>query len=153
MLAKFKTVFQRSAKYDDVRPLNIYLLRLVYLLMFFVLGNTAWTHVLTHRGPWEPADAVAWCVWAAFATLAGLGIFRPLKMLPILLLEIFYKVLWLAVVAYPLWAADQLTGSSAEGTTSSFLWVVLPIVAVPWGYVFMTYVYTKAKRLGTEGEA
>jgi hypothetical protein len=79
------------------------------------------------------------------ATLAALGIFRPLKMLPILLLEIFYKVLWLIIVAYPLWSADTLVGSSAEGTTSAFLWVILPIVAVPWGYVFQNYIYTPKK--------
>jgi hypothetical protein len=65
--------------------------------MFFVLGKTTWTHILTHQGQWNPADAIAWCVWTAFATLAALGIIRPLKMLPILLLEIFYKVLWLII--------------------------------------------------------
>jgi hypothetical protein len=113
--------------------------------MFFVLGKDTWTHILTHRGSWEPRDAMAWCVWAAFATLAGLGILRPLKMLPILLLEIFYKVLWLIVVAYPLWSTDKLAGSPAEGTTSAFLWVILPIVVVPWGYVFVNYMYKPAK--------
>src|SRR3984957_2959934 len=76
-----KAIFQRSTRYEGVRPINIYLLRLVYVLMFFVLGKTAWTHVLTHRGAWDPHDAIAWCVWTAFATLGGLGIFRPLKML------------------------------------------------------------------------
>jgi hypothetical protein len=126
---------------DGVARINILLLRLVFCLMFFVLGRITWTHILTHRGPWEPDDAVAWCVWTAFATLAGIGIVRPLKMLPILLLEIFYKVLWLALVAYPLWSTGTLAGSSAESTTASFLWVLLPIVAVPWGYVFVTYVY------------
>jgi hypothetical protein len=141
MIASFKTMFQRNAKYEDVRPINIYLLRLVFILMFFVLGKTAWTHILTHRGSWEPDDAIAWCVWAAFATLGGLGIFRPLTMLPILLLEIFYKVLWLAIVAYPLWATDKLAGSSAEGTTSGFVWVILPVIAVPWGYVLTKYFY------------
>jgi len=146
LLASLKTLFTRNARYDDVRPIHIYLLRLVYVLMFFVLGKTAWTHVLTHRGPWEPNDAIAWCLWTAFATLAGLGIIHPLKMLPILLLEIFYKVLWLVIVAYPLWSADQLVGSSAESTTSSFLWVILPIVAVPWRYVFVNYVYANTER-------
>jgi hypothetical protein len=140
-----KAMFQQSARYEGVRPINIYLLRLLFILMFFVLGKTAWTHILTHRGAWEPDDAIAWCVWAAFATLAGLGIFRPLKMLPILLLEIFYKVLWLAIVAYPLWRTGNLAGSSAEGTTSAFLWVILPVIAVPWGYVVMNYIYTRAK--------
>jgi hypothetical protein len=66
-------------------------------------------------------------------------------MLPILLLEIFYKLLWLALVAYPLWRADRPEGSAAEGTTSSFLWVLLPIVAVPWGYVWTHYFYRRAQ--------
>ncbi|WP_353071914.1 hypothetical protein [Tunturiibacter gelidiferens] len=140
-------IFQPSAKYDGVRLINIYLLRLLYILMFFVLGKQTWTHILTHQGPWEPMDAVAWCLWTAFATLAGLGIIRPLKMLPIVLLEVFYKVMWLIVVAYPLWSKGTLAGSSAEGTTSAFLWVILPIVAVPWGYAFLTYVYNPKKLL------
>jgi hypothetical protein len=88
---------------------------------------------------------VAWCVWTAFATLAGIGIIRPLKMLPIVLLEIFYKVMWLILVAYPLWSKGTLSGSPAEGITSSFLWVILPIVAVPWGYVFVNYIYNPKK--------
>src|SRR5271155_3486436 len=113
--------------------------------MFFVLGKDTWTHNLAHKGSWEPRDAMVWCVWTAFATLAALGIVRPLKMLPILLLEIFYKVLWLIIVAYPLWSAGTLVGSSAQGTTSAFLWVLLPIVAVPWGYVFSSYIYRPKK--------
>jgi hypothetical protein len=145
----FKPLYlvQRSDKYDGVRPVHIYLLRLLYALMFFVLGKDTWTHILTHRGAWEPNDAVAWCVWTAFATLAGLGIVRPLKMLPILLLEIFYKVLWLILVAYPLWSRGALAGSSAEGIAGVFLWVLLPIVAMPWGYAFSTYVYQRQARI------
>jgi hypothetical protein len=134
-------IFQRDARHENVRRINIYLLRLLYILMFFVLGRETWTHILTHKGPWEPMDAVAWCVWTAFATLAGLGILRPLKMLPIVLLEIFYKVLWLILVAYPLWSKGALWGSPAEEVTKPFLWVILPIVAVPWGYAFATYIY------------
>jgi hypothetical protein len=138
-------ILQRDDKFEGVRRINIYLLRLVFLLMFVVLGKNTWTHILTHRGSWDPTDAVAWCVWTAFATLAGLGIVLPLKMLPILFLEIFYKVLWLIIVAYPLWSAGTLEGSSAEGATSAFLWVALPIVAVPWGYAFRNYVYEPRK--------
>jgi hypothetical protein len=138
-------IFHRADKYDGVRPINIYLLRLLYVLMFFVLGKTTWTHVLTHKGPWDPTSAVVWCVWTAFAMLAGLGIIRPLKMLPIVLLEIFYKVMWLILVAYPLWSRGALAGSTAEDTTAAFLWVILPIVVMPWGYAFANYIY-KAKR-------
>ena len=146
MTLSLKAILHPGVQYEGVRPINIYLLRLVFILMFFVLGKATWTHILTHRGSWEPDDAIAWCVWTAFATLAGLGILRPLKMLPILLLEIFYKVLWLIIVAYPLWVTGKLAGSPAEGTTSAFLWVILPIIAVPWGYVFVNYLYKPAKQ-------
>jgi hypothetical protein len=142
---RLKAIFQREDRYEGVRPIHIYLLRLVYILMFFVLGKETWTQILTHKGPWDPTSAVAWCVWTAFATLAGLGIIRPLKMLPILLLEIFYKVLWLVIVAYPLWSKGKLQGSSAEDITSAFSWVILPIVGVPWGYVFSNYIYKPKK--------
>ena len=125
----------------DVPRINIYLLRLVYVLMFFVLGKETWAKILFHQGAWDPSDAVSWSVWTAFATLAGIGIIRPLKMLPILLLEIFYKVLWLIIVAYPLWKKGALWHSAAAGTTSAFLWVLLPIIAVPWGHVFRSYLY------------
>jgi hypothetical protein len=141
MTFSLKAIFQPADQYEGVRRINIYLLRLVYILMFFVLGKETWTHILRHQGSWEPINAMAWCVWTAFATLAGLGIIRPLKMLPILLLEIFYKVLWLIIVAYPLWSKGALQGSPAEDITSAFLWVILPIIAVPWGYVFVNYIY------------
>src|SRR5580693_6661162 len=101
MNLRLKAIFQREDRYEGVRPIHIYLLRLLYILMFFVLGKDTWTQILTHKGPWDPTNAVVWCVWTAFATLAGIGIIRPVKMLPIILLEIFYKVLWLVIVAYP----------------------------------------------------
>jgi membrane protein DedA with SNARE-associated domain len=55
-------------------------------------------------------------------------------------------VLWLIIVAYPLWSTGKLAGSPAEDMTSGFSWVILTIVAVPWGYAFATYVYRFPKR-------
>ena len=152
MTISLRGTFQRDDRHEGVRRINLYLLRLLYVLMFFWLGKITWTHVLTHRGSWDPTDAVAWCVWTAFATLAGIGIIRPLKMLPIVLLEIFYKVQWLILVAYPLWSKGVLVGSPPEGITSQFLWVILPIVAVPWGYVFTNYLYKPRSSSLSEGE-
>lgn len=133
-------IFKRDpAHYEGVRRINIHLLRMLYALMFFMLGQTSWTEVLTHHGPWEPNEALAWSVWTGFSVLAGLGMFHPLKMLPILLLEIFYKVLWLVLVAYPLWTQDKLTGSPAEGITTVFFPVFVVPLIIPWGYVFKQY--------------
>jgi len=129
------------ACYEGVPRINIYLLRLLFVLMALFLGKDAWTHILTHDGSWNPDEAVAWCVWASFSVLAVPGIVRPLRMLPLVLLEIAYKVLWLILVAYPLWSTNQLVNSArAEHLTYVFLLVGLPIVAMPWKYAFDHYV-------------
>jgi hypothetical protein len=70
-------------------------------------------------------------------------------MLPIVLLEILYKVLWLILIAYPLWSTNQLIGSPAEEMTRSFLWVALPILAMPWKYAFETYIFKPRKTTGS----
>ncbi len=129
-----------GARYEGVARINIYLLRTLYILMAVFVGKDSWSYLLSHEGAWNPMEAVSWSVWAAFSALAVLGILHPLKMIPIILLEIFYKIVWLVLVAYPLWSAGQLQGSSAEGITHAFLWVLLPIVAVPWGFVWKTYI-------------
>jgi hypothetical protein len=126
-------------RYEGVAPIRIWLLRLLYALMFFFVGSDSWTYILSHEGAWDPVRAVAFCVWAAYSTLSVLGLLRPLQMLPLVLFMIFYKSLWLVVVAYPLWSAGQLEGSAAEGMARVFAWIPLPILIVPWGYVARTY--------------
>jgi hypothetical protein len=148
MAFSIKYIFQQNhAKYEGVRPINIYLLRVLYLLMATMLAYDVWSHILGHQGPWENKEGIAWSVWAGFSTLAILGVFHPLKMLPILLLDIFYKSLWLILVAYPLWKADTLTGSPAEGTFDVFIPVVIVYLIMPWGYVFRTYILGRPGRV------
>lgn len=50
MALSLKAIFQRDDQYEGVRRINIYLLRLVFVLMFFLLGRDTWTHILTHQG-------------------------------------------------------------------------------------------------------
>jgi hypothetical protein len=108
--------------------------------MLFFLGKESWTKIFTFKGTWDPMAAMAWSMWASYSVLSIIGIINPLKMLPIVMLEILYKLIWLILVAYPLWSSNQLIGSAAEHMTYSFLWVVLPIVAMPWRYVFRRYI-------------
>jgi len=65
------------------------------------------------------------------------------------MLEITYKVIWLIIVAFPLWSSNRLIGSTAEGLTYSFLWVVLPILAMPWKYFFKKYFLISRQPAGT----
>ena len=89
-------------------------------------------------------EGIVWWVRASSAILGILGILGilyPLKILPIILLEILRKVIWVLAVAYILWLLGQLVGSDVENILLPFLWVILPIVAVPWRYTFKKYIY------------
>jgi len=141
-------------RYDGVRPINVWLLRLFYFLIAALVGTDGWRGILTHRGPWDHVRAVAWCGWAAYPTLCALGLVHPLRMLPILLFVILYKILWLAVVAYPLWRAGTLATSPANEMAHVFSWVLVVIAVVPWGYMWRTYVrLPKARRSASPGVA
>jgi len=128
-------------RYEGVRPINIFFLRVIYLLMCSMMALTAWSSILDHQGAWEPYRAMATCVWAAYGSLALLGLLRPLRMLPVVLFMIFYKTLWLAIVAYPLFRAGTLAGSSAEELTYIFLAAPVFALCVPWGYVVRHFVF------------
>lgn len=134
-------VFRSDAqRYEGVRPINIYMLRTLFVLIFLFVGYDSWSVLLKHQGAWDPMRAAAWSMFAAYSLLSLLGVFRPLKMLPIVLFVIAYKSIWLLFVAWPLWSAGQLAGSPAEPMAKVFMWVPLALVLVPWKYVFQKYV-------------
>jgi hypothetical protein len=138
--AAFKPDYER---YEGVRPVNIYLLRLLFVLVFLFVGYDSWTSILHHTGSWDHVKAAAICMWAAYSLLSLIGIFHPLKMLPLVIFEIIYKIIWLIIVAYPLWATHRFAGSPAEEMTYAFLWVPLPIVAMPWKYFVYHYILNR----------
>ena len=137
-------VFRSNAgRYDGVRPMNVYMLRTFFLLMFLFVGFDSWSYLLRHTGTWTPMASVAWCMFASYSLLSILGVFQPLKMLPIMIFMVLYKSLWLLFVAYPLWAAGQLAGSPMEAMARIFIWIPVAIVAVPWKYAFDKYVLNR----------
>ncbi|MGH1335166.1 MAG: hypothetical protein ACRBFS_03495 [Aureispira sp.] len=136
-------LFKPSPKYYGILSIKIYVLKLFFTLMFLMAGKDAWTKILQHEGIWQPEVAVAWCSITAYTTLSGIGIFHTLRMLPIMLFMFLYKGLWLIVVAYPLWSANQLAGSEYEEWTYTFLILIIPFLFTPWGYVFKHYILGK----------
>lgn len=140
--------FKPSITYDGVRPFQVFMLRFFYFLAAAFVATWAWRTLLTHEGPWEQYRSVMICVWAAYPTLLAIGLIHPLRMLPIMLFTIFYKALWLGIVAYPMYRAGTLTPSALQ-MAKDFLWLPFAIVAVPWGYAVKTYVLpTRATSVG-----
>lgn len=97
-------------RYEGVRPIQIWGMRLFYALMAGFVATDAWSTLLRHEGDWAPMTALAYCVWATYPTLAVLGLLHPLRLLPILLFTIGYKTLWFVFVAGPCGPAGTLAG-------------------------------------------
>lgn len=135
-------IFARDfERYEGVRPIQIYLMRLGFLLVIVLVGNIAWSNIFAHEGDWDPLTAVALSMWAGCSVLSVFGLINPLRWIPLVLFEIAYKSIWLVVVAYPMWSTGTLAGSRAEDIALSFVPVIFPLLAMPWGYVWRTYVW------------
>jgi hypothetical protein len=127
---------------EEASTFRLYLLRLLYLLNFVLLGLDVWPAIINHVGAWDPVKGVAFSFWAALSALSGLGIRYPLKMLPLLLLQLSYKSVWLLAVALPLWSAGQ----STDLTMPFVIGAGLDLIAIPWPYVLANYVKQRGDR-------
>ena len=126
----------------EISTLRLYVMRLVYLLNFVLLGLDVWPAILRHHGPWDPVKGVAFSFWAALSALSVLGIRYPLKMLPLLLLQFLYKAIWLMAVGLPMWATVHATDLG-----HAMLWgIVVDLIAIPWLYVVAGYVHAPGDR-------
>ena len=110
-------------------------LRAVYALNFVGLGFLAWSSILNPREPWGLMEGAAVSFWAALALLMGVGIRYPLKMLPLLVLQLSYKLVWLGGVAFPLWSAGLWSSASTRFALNFVIPIILDVVVIPWGYV------------------
>jgi len=127
---------------EEVSIFRLYLMRLAYLLNFVMLGLQVWPAIINHPGAWEPFRGVAFSFWAALSVLCGLGIRYPLKMLPLLLIQLSYKSIWLIAVYLPLRSA----GLSTEITKAMVMGAVMDLIVIPWPYVLRTYVMKRGDR-------
>ena len=114
------------------------LLRVGYLVMGGGLAVVKWPLLFNH-GPWELKAGTVQCMLVAMSVLALMGLRYPLRMLPILLFEVGWKLIWLGVVALPLWKDNQLEGATREQAVTVLL-VVIIIAVIPWRHVLTQYV-------------
>lgn len=81
----------------------------------------------------------------AMSLLALLGLRYPVRLLPILLFEVAWKLIWLAAVALPLALNNQVDAQTREAVYE-IAWVVFIMAAVPWPYVYRNYLVGRAER-------
>ncbi len=122
-------------------------MRVGYLFMVVGLAVTKWPQLLDH-GSWELKEGTVVTMLVAMSVLALLGLRYPQRMLPILLFEVGWKLIWLGIVALPLWLDGNLTGATRD-QASAVLYVVVIIAVVPWRHVVSGFVLARGERWRT----
>jgi hypothetical protein len=135
---------------SDVSTLRLYMLRAMYLLMAVGLGVTVWPGILA-PGNVSHMGSVVRSMLGALALVALWGLRYPVKMLPMLLFEFMWKVIWVLAFALAPWLSGQLDGARQETLFACLMGVVLVPIAVPWDYVFRHYVKAPGDRWRGKG--
>jgi hypothetical protein len=133
---------------DADAPLSLvrlHLLRAGYLFFAVGLVVTKWPLLITHELTWPLFEGVETSILVAFSLLALLGLRYPLAMLPLLLVECLWKLIWLTAVALPLWGAGRIDEATQQVVFSCFS-VLIIVAVIPWDHVLSRYVKAPGDR-------
>jgi len=116
-------------------------MRFGYAFMAVGLALVKWPVVVQDARSLPVMEGVVACLLTAMSLLALLGLRYPVRMLPILLFEVAWKVIWLGAVAIPHLIANDL---NAEGRAVLFncSFIVVIVAVIPWRYTWRRYVRT-----------
>jgi hypothetical protein len=130
----------------ELSLLRLYTLRAMYLLIGLAQGSQTWPAILHHTKPWDMWHGVGMSFLGALTALSLLGVRCPVRMLPLLIFELAWKLLWVVAIWLPLWLAHRVDADNADVFLSIFLGVVLVPLVLPWGYVWKKYVTAPGDR-------
>jgi hypothetical protein len=129
----------------DLPLWRLNLMRVGYAVMGVGLAVVRWPDVINYDSSMPLFEGVVAVLLTAMSLLAFLGLRYPVRLLPILLFESLWKVIWLSVVALPALAAGDVDQAMSEVIVSCTL-VVLILAVVPWRYVWQRYVTAEGDR-------
>ena len=128
----------------DLSVTRLYAIRAGYLLMGVGLVLVKWP-LLPSAHTLPLFEGVTLCLLTAMSLLAFLGVRHPVKLLPVLVFESAWKVLWLALVALPR-AVDGELDAATQTVLVNCSVVVVVLAVTPWGHVWRTYVRAPGDR-------
>jgi len=106
----------------------------------FGLGVLAMPATITTLFRWpveEPVSlGVVGSVYAGLGVLSILGLREPLKFVPILVLQLCYKVLWFVGVVIPLLLSGRFPDYAILFVGIFTTYIIGDLIAIPFSYVF-----------------
>ena len=128
---------------SEVKTPRLYLLRGLYLLITLGLALSVWPEIISPDQRLTNQDTVIESLLGGMALLTAFGVRYPLKMLPILIFELVWKLIWILGYAIPVWMNDGLNTYGAETFFACLIGVILVPLAIPWRYVYRHYILAK----------
>ncbi len=129
-----------SLRSETPSRFRLWLMRALYLLTFIGLAYDNWYTIFFPSEQLDTLSGVAISFWASYSLLMALGIRFPLKMLPLILLQLLYKSAWIIGVYLPARSSDSLNSSLEEFFSICIAAIIIDLVVIPWSYVCKTYV-------------
>ncbi len=129
----------------DLPLWRLNLMRVGYAVMGVGLAVVRWPDVIGYDRSMPLYEGVVAVLLTAMSLLAFLGLRYPVRLLPILLFECAWKLIWLSVVALPAMAAGNVDEAMQQVIVGCSLVVVIGAV-VPWRYVWQRYVTATGDR-------
>jgi hypothetical protein len=117
---------------------RLHLLRAGYLFMAVGLALVKWP-LLPGASSMPLYEGITLCLLTAISLMALLGVRFPARLLPVLLLEVTWKLLWIGLVAVPSVVGGTLD-AAATAVLVNCLFVVVVIAVIPWRHVWRSYV-------------
>lgn len=128
----------RRAPPEALPTYRVNIMRVAYLLMAVGLAFVE-LPLLPGASSLPVYEGVVAALLSAMCLLAFLGLRYPVQMLPLLLLECAWKLIWLAAVALPHLAAGDMD-EEMSGVLISVSLVVILLAVTPWDFVWKRYV-------------
>jgi hypothetical protein len=123
----------------ELSPRRLNIMRLGYAFMGVGLAIVKWPILVQNPASLPVFEGVVACLLTAMSLLAFLGLKYPVRMLPVLLFEVLWKVIWIAAVALPHLVADDVDTATGAVLVNCSL-VVIIIAVIPWPYVWRRYI-------------
>jgi len=106
----------------------------------FGLGIIVIPNVMKSVFRWPSQDPIVFgvtgSVYLAFAILSILGLRSPLRFVPVLLLQICYKVVWFIGVILPLLVVGEFPMYAVLLVVIFATYIIGDLIAIPFSYVF-----------------
>jgi hypothetical protein len=125
---------------------RLYVLRVSYALVGVWQGLKTWPAILHHTHPWDFWHGVGMSFLGALTLLALLGIRYPVRMMPLLIFEFAWKLIWVVAAYLPPYLARSVDPVLADNFIGIFLGVAVVPLVLPWGYVWNNYVLAPSDR-------